>query len=82
MNPQLRLLGAAASHGLLTVQIVFSSAFVGACELPWLDPRPPPGERLPVTQPGSRPVLPLRHADRGRKQPGGSGSLLATTSSI
>lgn len=34
MNPLLRLLGAAASHGLLTGQIVFSSAFVGACELP------------------------------------------------
>jgi len=37
MNPLLRLLGAAASHGLLTGQIVFSSAFVGACELPnWI----------------------------------------------
>ena len=34
MNPLLRLLGAAASHGLLTAQIVFSAAFVGACELP------------------------------------------------
>jgi hypothetical protein len=34
MNPLLRLLGAAASHGLLTGQIVFSTAFVGACELP------------------------------------------------
>ena len=37
MNPLLRLLGAAASHGLLTGQLVFSVAFVGACELPnWL----------------------------------------------
>ena len=37
MNPLPRLLGAAASHGLLTGQIVFSTAFVGACELPnWL----------------------------------------------
>jgi hypothetical protein len=37
MNPLLRLLVAAASHGLLTGQIVFSSAFVGACELPnWI----------------------------------------------
>ena len=28
---------AAASHGLLTGQIVFSTAFVGACELPnWI----------------------------------------------
>ena len=37
MNPLLRLLGAAASHGLLTGQRVFSVAFVGACELPnWL----------------------------------------------
>ena len=34
MNPQLRLLGAAASHGLLTGQIVFSTAFLGSCELP------------------------------------------------
>ena len=33
----LRLLGAAASNGLLTGQIVFSTAFVGACELPnWI----------------------------------------------
>ena len=39
MNPLLRLL-AAASHGLLTGQIIFSAAFVGACELPnWLHPR-------------------------------------------
>ena len=37
MNPLLRLLGAAVSHGLLTGQIVFSTAFVGACELPnWI----------------------------------------------
>ena len=37
MNPLLQLLGAAASHGLLTGQIVFSSAFLGSCELPnWL----------------------------------------------
>ena len=36
MNPLLRLL-VAASHGLLTGQIIFSAAFVGACELPnWL----------------------------------------------
>ena len=34
MNPLLRLLGAAASHGLLTGQIIFSAAFVGACEPP------------------------------------------------
>ena len=34
MNPLLRLLTAAASHGLLSGQIVFSTAFVGACELP------------------------------------------------
>lgn len=35
--PLLRLLGAAASHGLLTGQIVFSAAFVGACEIPnWI----------------------------------------------
>jgi hypothetical protein len=39
MNPLLRLLGAAASNGLLTGQIVFSTAFVGACELPnWIQP--------------------------------------------
>jgi hypothetical protein len=37
MSPLLRLLGAAASHGLLTGQIVFSSAFLGSCELPnWI----------------------------------------------
>jgi hypothetical protein len=37
MNPLLRLLGAAASHGLLTGQLVFSTAFISACELPnWL----------------------------------------------
>lgn len=29
-----QLLGVAASHGLLTGQIIFSTAFVGACELP------------------------------------------------
>ena len=34
MNPLRLLLGAAASHGLFTCQIVFSTAFVGACELP------------------------------------------------
>ena len=34
MNPLLRLLGAAASHGLLTGQIVFSAAFVGALFFP------------------------------------------------
>ena len=39
--PLLRLLGATASNGLLTGQIVFSTAFVGACELPnWIqEPR-------------------------------------------
>jgi hypothetical protein len=37
MNPLLRLLGAAASNGLLSGQIIFSTAFVGACELPnWI----------------------------------------------
>ena len=37
MNPLLRLLGAAAASGLLTGQIIFSTAFVGACELPnWI----------------------------------------------
>ena len=37
MTPLLRLLGAAASHGLLTGQIAFSTAFLGSCELPnWL----------------------------------------------
>jgi hypothetical protein len=37
MNPMLRLFGAAASHGLLTGQIIFSTTFVGACELPnWI----------------------------------------------
>jgi hypothetical protein len=34
MNPLLRLLGAAASHSLLTGQFVFSTVFVGACEPP------------------------------------------------
>jgi hypothetical protein len=34
MNPLLRPLAAAASHGLLTGQIIFSAAFVSACELP------------------------------------------------
>ena len=37
MTPLLQLLGAAAAHGLLTGQIVFSTAFLGSCELPnWL----------------------------------------------
>jgi hypothetical protein len=37
MNPLPRLLGVAASHGLLTGQIIFSTAFVSACELPnWI----------------------------------------------
>jgi hypothetical protein len=37
MNPLPRLRGVAASHGLLTGQIIFSTAFVGACELPnWI----------------------------------------------
>ena len=36
MNPLMRL-GAAASHGIFTGQILFSAAFVGACELPnWI----------------------------------------------
>jgi hypothetical protein len=34
MNPLLQLLCAAASHGLLTVQIVFPTAFLRSCELP------------------------------------------------
>ena len=35
--PLTRLVTAAASNGLLTGQIVFSTAFVGACELPnWI----------------------------------------------
>ena len=34
MTPLLQLLGAAASNGLLTGQIVFSTAFLGSCELP------------------------------------------------
>ena len=34
MNPLLQLIGAAASHGLLTGQILFSTAFLGSCELP------------------------------------------------
>jgi hypothetical protein len=37
MNPLLRLLATAAANCLLTGQIIFSAAFVGACELPnWL----------------------------------------------
>ena len=37
MPSVMRLAAAAASHGLLTGQIVFSTAFVGACELPnWI----------------------------------------------
>jgi hypothetical protein len=37
MNPLLRLLGVAASNGLLTGQIIFSTAFVAARELPnWI----------------------------------------------
>jgi hypothetical protein len=60
MNPLLRLLGAAASHGLLlTGQIVFSAAFVGACELPnWIQaagsdngPQPMPQRRRSSTEP-------------------------------
>jgi len=32
-----RLIGACSSHGLLTGQLLFSMAFVGACELPnWI----------------------------------------------
>jgi hypothetical protein len=34
MNQLPRLLGAAGSHSLLTGQIIFSTAFVGACDLP------------------------------------------------
>ena len=38
MQPFPRLIAAAASNGLLTGQIVFSTAFVGACELPnWIN---------------------------------------------
>ncbi|MEI7666926.1 MAG: hypothetical protein WCI65_12850 [Synechococcaceae cyanobacterium ELA263] len=37
MPPLTRLATAAVSHGLLTGQIVFATAFVGACELPnWI----------------------------------------------
>ena len=37
MLPLTRLAAAAASNGLLSGQIVFSTAFVGACELPnWI----------------------------------------------
>jgi hypothetical protein len=37
MSHLTRLAAAAASHGLLTGQIVFSTAFVGACALPnWI----------------------------------------------
>jgi hypothetical protein len=37
LNPLLRLLSPAAFHGFLSGQIVFSAAFVGACELPnWI----------------------------------------------
>ena len=37
MQPFPRLIAAAPSNGLLTGQIVFSAAFVGACELPnWI----------------------------------------------
>ena len=37
MNLPFKLLGESVSHGLLTGQIVFSAAFVGACELPnWI----------------------------------------------
>ena len=37
MPSVMRLAAAAASHGLLTGQIVFSAVFVGACELPnWI----------------------------------------------
>ena len=37
MTPLMRLATAAASNGLLTGQILFSIAFVGACELPnWI----------------------------------------------
>jgi hypothetical protein len=67
MNPLLRLLAAAASHGLLTGQIIFSAAFVGAYELPNCSCHAP-GECLLGTLDGSqRPVLPLRHA-AGRRQ--------------
>ena len=37
MQPFPRLIAAAASNGLLTGQIVFSLALIGACELPnWI----------------------------------------------
>jgi hypothetical protein len=34
MNALLKLITAAGAHGLLTGQIVFSTAFVSACEIP------------------------------------------------
>ena len=68
MNPLLRLLGAAASNGLLTGQIVFSTAFVGACELPnWI--------QIPREVNACRSCSPAlaRHADRRGKQPASTG---------
>ena len=73
MNPLLRLLGAAASHGLLTGQIVYSSAFVGACELTnWI--QAPRQVNACRSRNNPCPALPPRHADRSRYQPGGLGS--------
>ena len=38
MPPLTRLISAATANGLLTGQIVFSTTFVGACELPnWIN---------------------------------------------
>ena len=65
MNPLLRL---------LTGQIVFSAAFVGACELPnWIHALRQVNACLERWMTVSAPVLPLRHAVRCREQPAHSG---------
>ena len=70
MNPLLRLLGAAASHG--TGQLVFSTAFVGACELPnWL--HAPRQVNACRSRSSARSVLPLRHAAGSPKRSAGPG---------
>ena len=75
MNPLLRLLAAAASHGLLTGQIIFSAAFVSACELPnWLHAPRQVNALLGTLDASQRLVLPLRHADGGQQQPAGPGA--------